>query len=336
MSDGFSADRERQLQAEAQTWDVTKTRPATSDELPTVDISRWLAHRGPNELERLADQIRVIGQQLGFHLLQGHGIAPDIVDGAMNAARDFFSLPLDQKLELATDRPTTAVPGAGYLPMGARKLPRRARGNLNEALIFKRDVGLGLDDAAWPDEKMLPEFRPAILRYANEIERVARELVPLYARALELPADYFAAALDEPFYRLRLSRYAPVESVDADQFGIAPHVDTTFFTLLAQDCPGLVIRGEQTGEWLTVPVQPGALVVNTGELLKQWSNDRFASVKHFVPPNRGIDDRISIPFFFNVNADTPMVCLPTCTGPDNPPRYPPVSYRESQAAAQGE
>ncbi|NDH76766.1 MAG: hypothetical protein EBY52_08545 [Actinobacteria bacterium] len=79
-----------------------------------------------------------------------------------------------------------------------------------------------------------------------------------------------------------------------------------------------------------------ALVVNTGELLKQWSNDRFVSVKHFVPPHQGPADRYSIPFFFNANADWPMRVLPTCTDEARPPRYPAVSYRQSQAAAQGE
>jgi len=336
MVEEFAAARERQLQAEAQSWDVTSLRTATPDELPTIDLSRWRAEQDIAERERLAAQIRVVGEQVGFHLLVGHGIATDVIDGAFAAARSFFALPLPDKLELATDQPSTRVPGAGYLPVGSRKLPRRTRGNLNEALIFKRDVGLSLDDAAWPDPGQLPEFRSAIERYASEIERVARELVPLYARALDLGADYFASAMQEPFFRLRLSRYVPVENADPDQFGIAPHVDTTFFTLLSHDRPGLVIRGEQTGEWLQVPAPREALVVNTGELLKQWSNDRFTSVKHFVPPNLDSTDRISIPFFFNANADTPMVCLPTCTGPDNPPRYPPVSYRESQAIAQGE
>ena len=158
----------------------------------------------------------------------------------------------------------------------------------------------------------------------------------VYARALQLPADFFAGAMRDPFWRLRMTRYHPVGDVPADEFGIAPHVDTTFFTLLAQDTEGLTIRSERRGEWVAAPVVADALVVNTGELLKQWSNDRFVSVKHFVPPHQGPADRYSIPFFFNANADWPMRVLPTCTDEAHPPRYPAVSYRQSQAAAQGE
>ena len=333
---GFAAERERELIAEAESWDVSSIRPATLDDIPVVDVSRWRATGDPVELERLGAQVRAIGEEVGFHFLTGHGIPASVTGGAFAAARAFLTGPDDVKLEIRTDREATKVPGAGYLPVGERKLPRRAKGNLNEAIIFKRDVGLALADAAWPDPRRVPGFRDAVEAYAGEVERVALDLVPVYARALGLPADFFDGAMVDPFWRLRMTRYHPVGEVPADEFGIAPHVDTTFFTLLAQDSEGLTIRSERTGEWLAAPVVPDALVVNTGELLKQWSNDRFVSVKHFVPPHQGPGDRYSIPFFFNANADWPMEVLPTCTDEAHPPRYPPVSYRQSQAAAQGE
>ena len=335
-SDDFAAARERALVAEAESWDVTAIRPATLDDIPVVDVAAWRASGDPAELDRLGAQVRAIGEEVGFHFLTGHGIPEEATAGAFAAAREFLTLPDETKLTIRTDTAETKVPGAGYLPVGERKLPRRAKGNLNEAIIFKRDVGLRLDDAAWPDPADAPGVRAAVEAYAAEIERVALELVPVYATALGLPADFFAAAMVEPFWRLRMTRYHPVGPVPDDEFGIAPHVDTTFFTLLAQDREGLTIRSERTGEWVAAPVVPDALVVNTGELLKQWTNDRFVSVKHFVPPHQGPGDRYSIPFFFNANADWPMEVLPTCTDEANPPRYPPVSYRQSQAAAQGE
>ena len=240
------------------------------------------------------------------------------------------------KRSIEIDLPQAAAPGIGYLPLGERRLPRRSKGNLNEALLFKQDRSLRLADNPWPSETVAPGLRTAVEEYAATVERIALGLLPIYARALDLAADWFDDAFRSPFYRLRITRYPPVRDAEVDQFGIAPHVDTTFFTLLAQQGPGLVIFGEQRGRWLRVPDVPGALVVNTGELLKQWSNDRFLSVKHFVAPHAGPRDRYAIPFFFNATADHRMVCLPTCQGPDNPPRYPAISYLESQAAAQRE
>ena len=333
---GFAEARERELIAEAESWDVSSIRPATLDDIPVVDVGRWRTTGDPAELDRLGEQVRTIGEEVGFHFLTGHGIPSEVTAGAFAAARAFLTLPDEPKLAIRTDTERTPVAGAGYLPVGERKLPRRAKGNLNEAVIFKRDVGVALADADWPDPELVPDFRAAVEAYAAAIERVALDLVPVYARALGLAADHFAAAMVDPFWRLRMTRYHPVGDVPADEFGIAPHVDTTFFTLLAQDSAGLTIRSERTAEWVAAPVVPDALVVNTGELLKQWSNDRFVSVKHFVPPHQGPGDRYSIPFFFNANADWPMEVLPTCTDEANPPRYPAVSYRQSQAAAQGE
>ena len=79
-----------------------------------------------------------------------------------------------------------------------------------------------------------------------------------------------------------------------------------------------------------------AFIVNTGELLRTWSNDRFISVKHFANNNTGNASRYSIPLFLNANSDYRMTCIPSCHGPDNPAKYPPISYAESQAVVQGE
>lgn len=137
-------------------------------------------------------------------------------------------------------------------------------------------------------------------------------------------------------YRLRMTKYPPIKSDVANGFGISPHVDTTFITILAQDTEGLVIYNEMKNCWMLASKLENAFVVNTGELLRQWTNDRFISVKHFANNNHSDKPRYSIPFFFNANADYRMQCLPTCCSKDNPSKYPPFSYSESQSSAQGE
>lgn len=335
---GFAREREAELAAAASSWDTTVVRDATTDDIPVVDVGPWFSEGDPAVLDALGEQVRIIGEEVGFHFLVGHGIDQAVFDGVFAQAAEFLTAEQADKEPVVIDGPDAPMPGIGWLPVGERRLPRRAKGNLNEAILFKQDRGHRLADNLWPAAARFPDFRAVVSAYAAEIERVAMGLLPVYARALDLPAEWFDDAFVSPFYRLRMTRYAPVPAgaVASDEFGIAPHVDTTFFTLLAQSGPGLTIFGERDGVWLRAPMVPGALVVNTGELLRQWSNDRFVSVKHFVPPHPGPADRYSVPFFFNATADHRMTCLPTCTGPDNPPRYPPVSYLESQAAAQGE
>ena len=169
-ADDFAATRERELIAEAESWDVSAIRPATFDDMPVVDVSAWRASGDPAELDRLGDQVRAIGEEVGFHFLTGHGIPESVTAGAFAAAKAFLTLPDDAKLPIRMDTPDTVVPGAGYLPVGERKLPRRAKGNLNEAIIFKRMWGCR-SPAAWPDPALVPDFRRAVEAYAAEIER---------------------------------------------------------------------------------------------------------------------------------------------------------------------
>ncbi len=128
---------------------------------------------------------------------------------------------------------------------------------------------------------------------------------------------------------------ADLDRKSREKYGINPHVDTTFFTLLLQDSPGLTIYHTPSDRWLNVPMVENAFVVNSGELLRQWTNDRFLSVRHFAN-STGSSDRHSIPFFVNATRDYPMQCIPTCCSEDNPPKYPTISYNESQGVVQGE
>lgn len=88
--------------------------------------------------------------------------------------------------------------------------------------------------------------------------------------------------------------------------------------------PGLAIR-LPNGKWVDAPVIDGAILVNGGDLLRRWTNDRFLATPHRVI-NRSGAERYAIPFFFDCRAEYQMTCLPTCTSTDNPPKYDPITY----------
>ncbi len=349
----FARKREAHLQAEARTWDTAEVEPAQPGDIPIIDISNL---GGENEAE-VVEQLGAACRNVGFYSLIGHGIAPVAFEDVFTNARRFHALPLSKKMALAMDRGENqgenrgenqqgAPAGTGYLPVLHKKLPRRNKGNSNEAFIVKRDKGLSFADNPWPEASDLPGFQASVLQYAARIEALALRLLPLYAQALGMPRDFFAPGFRNPLLRLRLTHY-PGGLPESSPFGIAPHVDTTFFTLLAQDKPGLAVFSEKRKCWIAVPMIANALVVNTGELLKQWSNDEFISVKHFanhapVAKEGNTNSaavshsRYSVPLFFNATSDYPMECLPSCCGPDRPPRYPTISYNQSQGVVQGE
>ena len=325
MADGFdAAAKERALKEQSSGWDTSSPVDADTGDIPVVDLS--------DDPAEAAAVLRDASEQVGFFQLVGHGVPAHDLASILRWTEAFHRLDAATKEQMAMDR-DWPLAGSGYLEVGHRKLPRRDAGNLNAAIIFKTDKLNGFEQNQWPGEEVLPGFRAGVEHYHGAISDVALKLIPVYETALDLEPGYLADAFTHPFGRLRLSHYPPAPE-DAG-FGIAPHVDTTFFTLLLQGGPGLTIFSEKRQQWINAPVIEGAFVVNSGELLRQWSNDRVLSTRHFAR-NLSEHDRYSVPFFFNANRDYPMECLPSCHGPNNPPKYPTITYEQSQGVVQGE
>ncbi len=330
------AAKEAQLRAESEQWDTSAPVDAQPGDIPVIDIAKYLTNRSADARLDVATKLAHACETVGFWQLTGHGIGTEAIAEMFDAARAFHALPVERKSTVRMDRPDWPLGGVGYLPIGNRKLPARSVANANEAFIIKRDATIGWDDNQWLDDTAVPGFRSTVETFGIALENLVRELVPLYATALGLRPDWFDPAFEHPLWRLRMTRYpaAPADQ-PTEGHGINPHVDTTFFTLLLQDSPGLTLFHTPSQQWMNVPVVPDAFVVNSGELLRQWTNDRYLSVRHFA--NASTDsDRHSIPFFVNASGDYVMECVPTCWDDDNPPRYPPISYNQSQAVVQGE
>jgi isopenicillin N synthase-like dioxygenase len=332
-------DKETRLRQEAESWNTQNPADARDGDIPIIDMQDYFARGDEQSLQLVADQLLQACTEVGFFILTGHGISTGQVANILLQAREFHDLPLPSKMNLLMDHPDRMVGGVGYMPFQNQKLPARTKGNANEAYIIKRELGprdVTFDKNPWPAEQDLPGFRQKLTNYAGSMEQLAMKLLPIYARALNLVDDFFAPGFKSPLFRLRLTRYPPIDPNQDDEFGIAPHVDSTFFTILTQDSEGLVIYSETRQCWIKAPVISNAFIVNTGELLKQWSNNYFISVKHFANNNISGKPRYSVPFFFNATADYSMECIASCCSETNPPRYPPMSYLESQSVVQGE
>ena len=98
--------------------------------------------------------------------------------------------------------------------------------------------------------------------------------------------------------------------------------------MLAQsELPGLSIRAP-SGEWADAPVLPSAFLVNSGDMLRRWTNHRFLSTAHRVVNRNAHQDRYAIPFFFDATYNYEMACLPSCVDEDNPARHEPTTYSD--------
>ena len=307
----------------------------SSDAIPVIDLGPYLAGE-PGALDRAAFELRRALTEIGFYAIVNHGVPAALIREVYAQVARFHAQPLDRKLAIKLDKHNV-----GYLPMMGDTLRTSVvetvtKPNMSEALFVARDLPPEHPDVVagrrfrsanqWPAE--LPGLRETIVDYCDTLERLVQKLVRVYARALDLPAAYFDTAFQDFQYKLRATHY-PRQPADApdDEFGIAPHTDTSFLTLLApNEVPGLSIR-TQAGSWIEPAPPPGAFMVNGGQLLLRWTNDRFLATPHRAV-NRTGGERYGLAFFCDANIDWPVAAVPTCVGPDNPPRYETTCYTD--------
>ena len=306
----------------------------SAETIPVIDLGPYLAG-APGALEQAAGELRAALTKVGFYFIVNHGIPEHSIREAYRQAARFHALPLDAKMAVRIDRHNV-----GYLPMSGDTLRTSTvqavtKANLNEAFFVARDLADDHPDVVadrrfrganrWPAD--LPGFREAIVEYCDTLERLVLRLMPIYARALDLPATYFDGPFRDLQYKLRATHYPHHDGPLDDDFGIAPHTDTSFLTLLApNDEPGLSIRTPQ-GQWIDAPALPGAYVVNGGQMLQRWTNDYFLATPHRAV-NRSHGERYALAFFCDSNIDWPVASVPTTVGPDKPPKFPTTWYTD--------
>ena len=178
------------------------------------------------------------------------------------------------------------------------------------------------------------KFRAAVETFYREAERVARTVLSVLARNLGTEPYVLLSAFEEHTSFLRLNYYPPcpnAASPDAPtvptngKLGIGHHSDAGALTVLYQDDqPGLQV--ERDGAWHTIEPIHHALVVNLGDIVQVWSNDRYRAALHRVIANSTLP-RYSAPFFFNPSYATNYAPL-TSVCQSQAPRYRAINWGE--------
>jgi len=312
-----------------------KDYAAAASQIPVIDFGPVFAGES-GALQRLAPEIRHACEHIGFFYALNHGVPEPLIDNAFAASRRFHALPLDEKLKLKLNENNI-----GYLPInasvqGASTVHKATRPNQNESFFISHDRGANHPDVIagkplrgrnqWPET--LPDIRHDMMAYFRALGAMCDRILPAFAVALDMPADFFAPFFaDEAHANARFLHYPPQDAGEDNLFGQAPHTDNSFMTALARtDVPGLAVR-LPSGEWFPPPIIPGTFLINLGNIMRRWSNNRFLSTPHGVLNDSGTD-RYSIAYFHSPNPDSVIECLPSCVSADNPPRYAPAVYRD--------
>lgn len=315
---------------------------STAFHVPTVDISAYVAEGSPEARAAAAVAFDVAARTVGFVQVVGHGVPSSVTEAFSTALDTFFDLPLETKKAYRTPPEINrgyAPPKTESLSLSLGLAPSNRMHDFFEAFNIGAAASdhPGLDlpptdypENVWPAEA--PAFAPAVSAYFDEAARVARTLTTLFADALDLPAGFFEDFTDHSLDVLRMNNYALDEDLvelDGELTGMGAHTDYGIVTVLwADQVMGLQVLGDD-GSWNDVMPADGALLINLGDLMARWTNERWMSTVHRVRPpivEGRVKRRRSAAFFHDGNVDAVISTLPTCLG--DGPAYPPITVGE--------
>jgi isopenicillin N synthase-like dioxygenase len=242
---------------------------------------------------------------IGFFYITGHGIPQSLIDDTFAASREFFAIPDGQK----TDARLNAI-FRGHKPLDM-KGGFEGKRQVGGAELFTAGLDVPADDpltnqpgygpTPWP--AAMPGFQRRVTTYFDTVSAVCAKVVAVLAQSLEIDPRFFESKYAKPTSTCVLNHYPPLpDDAPPGTFSGQEHTDWGSLTMLYQDsCGGLQVK-TRDGEWIEAPPIEGAYVLNIGDMLQRWSNDRFVSTPHRII-NRSGKERYSIGVFYNPQSD---------------------------------
>ena len=309
------------------------------ERVPIVDIADFLSG---TEAERRAVAATVdrTNREIGFLVITGHGFDLNLLARWFEVSRRFFEGPGSVKRSVMPTPPTIhqGYHGQGLSGLAAKE-GEDAPPDLREYYMigqpdisaphFRTEAAREFHHAnIWPGEP--EEFEAVGTAYYEAISGLGAALMRLFAIALGLSETWFDDKIDHHF-SIVSSIYYPAQKVAPlpGQLRAGAHTDYGSLTILAPTAAagGLQVR-TLAGDWVDVPHVPGGFVINIGDMMQRWTNDRWLSNMHRVvnPPISvaATSPRQSIAFFLHPNHDAIIECIPTCVRPGRKPKYEPI------------
>lgn len=304
-------------------------------DIPVIDIEAYRSG-GASGKRAVADAVGDACRSIGFLVVTGHGIDPDLVDRLRRVSLEFFALPAEEKLKIA-------MPDDRYRGYMAEAESLAASYGQVSPPDLKEAVSIGPVDVPADDPYFSPEQagtffadnlwpeRPAELRgiwteYYREMSLLATDIMAICALALGLDEHHFDPSIDRHITNMSAIHYPPLAGEPLPgQLRGGPHTDFGSITIVQRDAaPGglQVLMGD---EWVDAPYVENSFVINLGDLMAEWTNDEWVSTVHRValPPETAdaASDRLSFTFFHQPNYDAVIEVISTCTGPGRPAKY---------------
>ena len=309
--------------------------------IPILDLAKFEtadANSAARELDKICCEI-------GFLVIKNHNIPSSIQDSLYKQGRKFFNRPMEEKIMVRRPRDDQ---NRGYIPYGEETLAKMHGGDTPPD--YKEVFAIGPfdrpNDSYHAQQNSYPNFAPnlwptgspnlklAMTSYFLAMESLSLQMAGYFAIALGLPKNWFHEKLDRHASQLRLLNYpAPDRDLSPGQLRCGIHTDLGMMTILRNEASsgGLQVQSRD-GNWIDAPAIDNTFIVNIGDLLMRWTNDRWVSTPHRVSipqlHERSKSARMSIGYFTRPNYDTPISCIDTCMNADIPRKYATTTVKE--------
>ena len=285
----------------ANSQDYAAAKALSLEDIPVIDFAPLIVN---NDIEEVSKQLMSAARNTGFFYIKNHGIDQRLIDNALNASKEFFRLPAEDKSRVAVN-----TSQRGWLAPGMATLEGAKTHDLKEifftgpehwspALLEKKAQIPLIADNIWPE--FFPALKENVLPYYDAVCQLGHQVLKAIAVGMGEEADFFAKRYTSPLGRGQLVYYPRSSNADEaeERFGAAAHTDFGVITLLLQDDNGGLQVLNKQDEWVEAQPIEGTFVCNIGDLLHRWTNDHLSSNLHRVI-NRSGNERFSMPIFFD-------------------------------------
>ncbi|XP_038690402.1 gibberellin 2-beta-dioxygenase 8 isoform X2 [Tripterygium wilfordii] len=276
-------------------------------ELPLIDLGRLIS-LDEKEKDGCKEEIARASKDWGFFQVINHAISREILEKLRCEQVKVFKQPFNKKHQSFS---------AGSYRWGT------PTATCLRQLSWSEAFHIPLTDISNPAG--LTNLSSTMVQFATTIAALAQNLAEILAEKLGCKSSFFEENCLPSSCYLRMNRYPPCP-ISSDAFGLTPHTDSDFLTILHQDQVG-GLQLVKDGKWFAVKPNPDALIVNIGDLFQAWSNDVYKSVEHRVVTNPKVE-RFSTAYFLCPSYDTVVesFCEPSV--------YKKFSFREYRRQVQ--
>lgn len=299
--------------------------------IPVVDLSKFISGNA-QEKAAFVQQLGKAYEEVGFVAVKNHGIPNTLIAELYEYVQQFFSLPLEKKLqyeipELAGQR--------GYTSFGREHAKGSEAPDLKEFFQYGQMVENGeqISENYPPNIQVreIKQFNPTLYTAYRHFENSGSQLLKAIALYLGLDEHFFDTHIENGNSILRCIHYPPITHEPKSAIRAEQHEDINLITLLVgASADGLQILTKQE-EWVNVTSLPEQIVVNVGDMLQRLTNNKLRSTTHrVVNPPRELwhTSRFSMPFFLHPKSEMSLSCLNSCIDNNHPKAYEDITAGE--------